>query len=74
MTMQNLAIVFGPTLFGQPAPSADPSSSIADAPHQNQVGNIASCIIYIIDLLNVVHQAIETILNHYTDIFVDESG
>jgi len=54
MTMQNLAIVFGPTLFGQPAPAADPSSSIADAPHQNQ--------------------AIETILNHYTDIFVDESG
>lgn len=40
MTMQNLAIVFGPTLFGQPAPAADPSSSIADAPHQNQVSKI----------------------------------
>ncbi|KIK60508.1 hypothetical protein GYMLUDRAFT_167927 [Collybiopsis luxurians FD-317 M1] len=53
MTTQNLAIVFGPTLFGQPAPSAGVSSGIADAPYQNQ--------------------AIETILMHYTDIFVDES-
>ncbi|KAJ3827235.1 Rho GTPase activation protein [Lentinula raphanica] len=53
MTNQNLAIVFGPTLFGQSAPTAGPSSSIADAPYQNQ--------------------AIETILNHYTDIFVDDS-
>ncbi|KAJ3789826.1 Rho GTPase activation protein [Lentinula aff. detonsa] len=53
MTNQNLAIVFGPTLFGQSAPTAGPSSSIADAPYQNQ--------------------AIETILNFYTDIFVDDS-
>ncbi|KAF5343826.1 hypothetical protein D9757_013914 [Collybiopsis confluens] len=53
MTTQNLAIVFGPTLFGQPASSAGASNSIADAPFQNQ--------------------AIETILMHYTDIFVDDS-
>ncbi|KIL65575.1 hypothetical protein M378DRAFT_125410 [Amanita muscaria Koide BX008] len=54
MSIQNLAIVFGPTLFGQAPVVGHPNGgAIADAPHQNQ--------------------AIETILKHYTDIFIDES-
>ncbi|KAJ7091339.1 Rho GTPase activation protein [Mycena belliarum] len=54
MSVQNLAIVFGPTLFGQMMNPANGSEGgMADATHQNQ--------------------AIETILMHYTDIFVDDS-
>ncbi|KAJ7180639.1 Rho GTPase activation protein [Mycena filopes] len=55
MSVQNLAIVFGPTLFGQMKlnPANGSEGGMADATHQNQ--------------------AIETILMHYTDIFVDES-
>ncbi|KAJ6607481.1 GTPase activating protein [Mycena sp. CBHHK59/15] len=55
MSVQNLAIVFGPTLFGQLKidPANGSEGGMADATHQNQ--------------------AIETILMHYTDIFVDES-
>ncbi|KAJ7043580.1 Rho GTPase activation protein [Mycena alexandri] len=54
MSVQNLAIVFGPTLFGQMKlnPANGSEGGMADATHQNQ--------------------AIETILMHYTDIFVDE--
>ncbi|KAF9442640.1 RhoGAP-domain-containing protein [Macrolepiota fuliginosa MF-IS2] len=54
MSMQNLAIVFGPTLFGQTL----------------GVGNGASGTV----MPDTFHQnlAIETILNHYVDIFVDE--
>ncbi|KAF8216480.1 RhoGAP-domain-containing protein [Mycena galopus ATCC 62051] len=55
MSVQNLAIVFGPTLFGQMKPNPTNGSTdggMADATHQNM--------------------AIETILQHYTDIFVDE--
>jgi len=37
MSMQNLAIVFGPTLFGQQAPGNGQGGAIADAPYQNQV-------------------------------------
>lgn len=41
MSMQNLAIVFGPTLFGQIAPvvgnNGQMNGGIADAPFQNQV-------------------------------------
>ncbi|KAG6886103.1 hypothetical protein C0993_002622 [Termitomyces sp. T159_Od127] len=57
MSMQNLAIVFGPTLFGISPTSAHPGQanggSMVDATLQNL--------------------AIETILNHYNDIFVDET-
>ncbi|KAF8637522.1 hypothetical protein AX17_002766 [Amanita inopinata Kibby_2008] len=54
MSIQNLAIVFGPTLFGQVPTVGQPNGGvIADTPFQNQ--------------------AIETILKHYTDIFIDES-
>ncbi|KAJ7281564.1 Rho GTPase activation protein [Mycena rebaudengoi] len=54
MSMQNLAIVFGPTLFGQMKINpANGTEGMADATYQNT--------------------AIETILIHYTDIFVDDS-
>ncbi|TRM65399.1 Rho GTPase activation protein [Schizophyllum amplum] len=57
MTMSNLAIVFGPTMFGQMTPSTGADGQVTgglgDMPCQNL--------------------AIETILKHYTDIFVDES-
>ncbi|TFK39437.1 GTPase activating protein [Crucibulum laeve] len=53
MTMQNLSIVFGPTLFGQMPVNGQTGGMVADTSHQNQ--------------------AIETILHHYTDIFIDES-
>ncbi|KXN87662.1 RHO GTPase-activating protein RGD1 [Leucoagaricus sp. SymC.cos] len=53
MSMQNLAIVFGPTLFGQPMPAPGAAGiPIPDTHHQNL--------------------AVETILSHYVDIFVDE--
>ncbi|EMD38795.1 hypothetical protein CERSUDRAFT_133320 [Gelatoporia subvermispora B] len=51
MSVQNLAIVFGPTLFGQSQANGQ-MNGMADASLQNK--------------------AIETILEHYTDIFVDE--
>lgn len=42
MTVQNLAIVFGPTLFGIMAPTTDQNGQMnggmADAAHQNKVG------------------------------------
>ncbi|KAJ6518775.1 Rho GTPase activation protein [Mycena sanguinolenta] len=54
MSIQNLAIVFGPTLFGQMKFNAGNGSEggMPDTTYQNL--------------------AIETILQHYTDIFVDE--
>ncbi|TEB29117.1 GTPase activating protein [Coprinellus micaceus] len=48
MSITNLAIVFGPTLFGQ-----EGGGGMADTVHQNH--------------------AVETILKHYTDIFIDEN-
>ncbi|KAL1742115.1 hypothetical protein HDZ31DRAFT_84353 [Schizophyllum fasciatum] len=56
MTVSNLAIVFGPTMFGQISPvgpDGQVTGGIADMPAQNM--------------------AVETILEHYKDIFVDES-
>ncbi|KAG2142874.1 Rho GTPase activation protein [Suillus bovinus] len=58
MSIQNLAIVFGQTLFGQMVPGngsflGHGNGGMADAPFQNK--------------------AIETILDHYSDIFVDEA-
>ncbi|KAI8985727.1 GTPase activating protein [Trametes punicea] len=53
MSVQNLAIVFGPTLFGQGQPGLNGQmNGMADASLQNK--------------------AVETILEHYLDIFVDE--
>ncbi|PAV19574.1 GTPase activating [Pyrrhoderma noxium] len=53
MSISNLAIVFGPTLFGQGSQPMDQANSMADAAFHNK--------------------AIETILEHYTDIFIDEN-
>jgi hypothetical protein len=57
MSIQNLAIVFGPTLFSQMAPSAGANGQMnggmEDAAHQNK--------------------AVQTILEHYADIFVDDA-
>ena len=81
MSIQNLAIVFGPTLFGQsmatPAGSNGQMNgvpSIADASYQNKV-SLSSCRCFPIHSILILQslQAIETILEHYTDIFVDEN-
>ncbi|TDL24106.1 GTPase activating protein [Rickenella mellea] len=60
MSIQNVAIVFGPTLFGLPSPGmpggpgqTNGAPAMADAAHQNK--------------------AVETILEHYSDIFIDDS-
>ncbi|KAJ7224270.1 Rho GTPase activation protein [Mycena pura] len=53
MSVQNLAIVFGPTLCGQMKPVNGSEGGMPDTTHLNL--------------------AIETILTHYTDIFVDDS-
>jgi hypothetical protein len=57
MSVQNIAIVFGPTLFGMPmaviANGQLNGAGMADTGYQNR--------------------AIETILEHYRDIFVDET-
>ncbi|PSS30985.1 hypothetical protein PHLCEN_2v2473 [Hermanssonia centrifuga] len=61
MTVQNIAIVFGPTLFSPGQPGANGHmNGMADAGLQNKW------------LTSSPTQAIETILDHYTDIFVDE--
>jgi hypothetical protein len=74
MSMQNLAIIFGPTLFGQAAitngSNGNTNTGIADAPHQNKVSVVRCGCGRQTDL--GMWQAIETILEHYTDIFVDE--
>lgn len=59
MTAQNLSIVFGPTLFGQQMPN--PSHVM------NGNGNGLT------DTTTYQNIAIETILKHYTDIFVDDA-
>ncbi|KAL4252043.1 GTPase activating protein [Abortiporus biennis] len=58
MSIQNLAIVFGPTLFGQPQPTATNG-------HMNGMQGMMDT--------SLQNKAVETILEHYTDIFVDES-
>lgn len=80
MTTQNIAIVFGPTLFGQmqiasangTSTTAQINGGMADATFQNLV---TLRFVYFFTCANQIShtQAIETILKHYTDIFVDES-
>ncbi|KAF5353151.1 hypothetical protein D9758_008738 [Tetrapyrgos nigripes] len=46
MSVQNLAIVFGPTLFGSPAPNTQGTATngvIADAPYQNMASFAPAC-------------------------------
>ena len=84
MSVQNLAIVFGPTLFGQVAPNMNGQlNGMADAGLQNKVSeiligrscvNLKECLFPHPRVSRVrLVQAIETILEHYTDIFVDEN-
>lgn len=76
MSMQNLSIVFGPTLFGQHASISGQGGVMADASFQNIVRRFPLIsMTYQTDRFFFEHptQAIETILNHYTDIFIDES-
>ena len=68
MSMQNLSIIFGPTLFSQTI--ANGSGGMADATLQNVV---RSRICDGVWSANVRVKAIETILTHYNDIFVDET-
>lgn len=75
MSIGNIAIVFGPTLFPPNAPhGANGQDGLVGATIQNKVRQILPPRKY--GRLKVDHisfQAIETILEHYTDIFVDES-
>jgi Rho GTPase-activating protein RGD1 len=49
MSIQNLAIVFGPTLFGQMAPTVNGhmngNNTMADAAHQNKVSHMSGTAI-----------------------------
>jgi len=68
MSISNLAIVFGPTLFGyNPGPAPGPQGG-QGGPVVNGGGGGGG-------ILDTGHQnrAVETILEHYTDIFVEES-
>lgn len=74
MSIGNIAIVFGPTLFPATAPhGVNGQDGLVGATIQNKVcqfrfdpeKSFLRCWLYF--------QAIETILEHYTDIFVDES-
>ena len=79
MSRSNLAIVFGPTLFGfQTVPTPNTNGTVngngagtfavPDTAMQNKVMGLCAQVYSL--LMHV--QAIETILEHYTDIFVEE--
>lgn len=75
MSISNIAIVFGPTLFGAGANVMDGNTNggpvMTDAGMQNKVGRHDT---YLLQSGTDDHgQAIETILEHYNDIFVDET-
>ena len=70
MSIQNLAIVFGPTLFGQGFTS-DGQQLVVDPTLQNKVCHI-NTVTYRVHS-NAPHaQAVETILEHYMDIFIED--
>lgn len=68
MSITNLAIVFGPTLFGQ-----EGGGGMADTVHQNHVRAFSFHSSIWSVLTDTFFQAVETILKHYTDIFIDEN-
>ncbi|TFY53332.1 hypothetical protein EVJ58_g9509 [Rhodofomes roseus] len=73
MSVQNLAIVFGPTLFGQMLPGMNGQlNGMADAGLQNKSLTGAFSLLPHF-ARRAFTQAIETILEHYTDIFVDDN-
>ena len=75
MSMSNLAIVFGPTLFGLHTSANGQGGVMSDTTFQNMVRAFSLIVVSwcysCVRRLNC--QAIETILNRYTDIFIDES-
>ena len=79
MSVSNISIVFGPTLFRQASPTMNGhSNGMADASLQNKVSTSharfgASLRARAIMSDRFSSQAVETILEHYMDIFVDES-
>ncbi|KAG8930277.1 hypothetical protein FRC02_004410 [Tulasnella sp. 418] len=62
MSVMNLSIVFGPTLLGPP-PTSTPGGGMNGSPAPGTT----------LQDMNWQCRAIETILEHYTDIFVDEN-
>jgi hypothetical protein len=73
MSIGNLSIVFGPTLFPPTAPhGANGQDGLVGATIQNKVRQNFYPESGFSKLV-ISFQAIETVLDHYTDIFVDES-
>jgi len=70
MTASNLSIVFGPTLLGPPPLSRNPSIA-SHGGNGNTSSNTESGTS--LQDMNWQCKAIETILEHYEDIFVDET-
>lgn len=68
MSNSNLSIVFGPTLFGLQA--ATNGGVMSDASYQNLV---TFHPLFYLQADIPFDKAIETILNHYVDIFIDEN-
>lgn len=69
MSISNLSIVFGPTLLGAP-----PATAMANS-GQPMNGNGNGPVVNAASMGDNAHwqnRAIETILEHYIDIFVDE--
>ena len=79
MSIQNHAIVFGQTLFGQVGLGKGSSMAghgngvMTDAPFQSGVIIWSFCLHLPICSYSLCLQAIEMILEHYFDIFVDET-
>ena len=73
MSIGNIAIVFGPTLFPPTAPpGVNGQDGLVGATIQNKVCQTPN-LRRVFLKVGYTFQAIETILEHYTDIFVDES-
>jgi hypothetical protein len=82
MTVSNLSIVFGPTLLGPPP--LQNGASMNGSGDLNGGGTLQDmnwqCKVMctfgfkmLLKLITLFLQAVETILNHYADIFVDEN-
>ncbi|KAH8111067.1 RhoGAP-domain-containing protein [Phellopilus nigrolimitatus] len=66
MSISNIAIVFGPTLFGLPSgPAAGAGGPASQQQMAQAVNGMADAAFQ--------NKAVETILEHYTDIFIDEN-
>ena len=68
MSISNLSIVFGPTLLSPP-----PNTALANPSQPNGNANGSAPPTNMSDNAHWQNRAIETILDHYIDIFVDEN-